>query len=165
MCACVIGIICFFVLGGIPTLGTLRESVEFYEGDSGLPVFKRLPVGTKRVFTVEQIVEALLDPNLKDSGKVCHKLPVSISHNVVFVIDVSQLDDPNDVNCDDLGVWKNNRVDAVFFHASISDLGVADIEKCSSGAEAAYQLKRVYRYHGTNPSLLQLLVSYHSKML
>lgn len=138
--------------------------MEFYEGDSGLPVFKRLPVGTKRVFTAEQIVEALLDPKLKDSGKVCNKLPVSVSHNVVFIVNVLELDDPDDVNCDDLGVWKNNRVDSVFFHASISDLGVVEVEKCSSGAEAAYQLKRVYRYHGTNPSFHKITASIIGKL-
>ena len=136
-----------------------REFTEYYEEDRGLPIFRRIPVNTKRVFTVEQIVKTLLDPKLEQSGKVCRKLPVSISHNVVFIVDVSKLDDPNDVNCDDMGVWRNNRVDTVFFHASITEREVTFVEKCCCGAEAAYQLKRVYRDHGTNPSFHKITAS------
>ena len=136
-----------------------REFTEYYEEDRGLPIFRHIPVNTKRVFTVEQIVKTLLDPKLEQSGKVCRKLPVSISHNVVFIVDVSKLDDPNDVNCDDMGVWRNNRVDTVFFHASITEREVTFVEKCCCGAEAAYQLKRVYRDHGTNPSFHKITAS------
>ena len=108
-------------------------------------------------------MEILLSPNLKHSGKVCRKLPVSIRHNVVFIVDVTKLHDPTDVNCDDLGVWKNNHVDTVFFHARISARGVSMVEKCSSGAEAVYQLKRVYRHHGTNPSFHKITASITGK--
>jgi len=58
------------------------------------------------VFTLEQIVEILLSPNLKHSGK-------SIRHNVVFIVNGTKVHDPTDVNRDDLGVWKNNRIDSI----------------------------------------------------
>ena len=148
----------------IATLVIPREYIEYYEEDRGLLIFKHIPLNTKRVFTVEQIVEALVDPKLKDSGKVCHKLPVLVSHNIAFIIDVSKLKNPSDVDCDDLGIWRNNRVDTVFFHARISERGVSMVDKCCSGAESAHQLKRVYGDHGTNPSFHKITVSITGKL-
>lgn len=65
---------------------------------------------------------------------------------------------------DDLGLWKNNCVNTVFFHASVSDLDVIKVEKCSTGTDAVYQLKRVYKYHGTNPSLHKITASIIGKL-
>ena len=42
---------------------------------------------------------------------LCSKVPTSISSSVVFIVDVNKLDDPNDLLCDDMDVWRNNRVD------------------------------------------------------
>ena len=76
-------------------------------------------------------MEALLDPKLKYSGKVCRKLPVSVSHNGTFIVDVLKLKNPSDVDFNDLGVWRNNRVDTVFFHARISERGVSVVDSDS----------------------------------
>lgn len=60
------------------------------------------------MYSIEDIVRILLNPNL---DLVCTKVPSSISSNVAFVVDTSKLEDMEDITADDMGVWKNNRVD------------------------------------------------------
>ena len=83
-----------------------------------------------------------------------------VSSNVVFVVDVNKLDDPNDVLCDDMGVWRNNGVDSGCYVVTVSDNGqVATVRKFVANDPAAYILKHVYRMHGTNTGLKKLIVS------
>ena len=81
-----------------------------------------------------------------------------MSSSVVFVVDVNNLDDPNDTLCDDMGVWRNNGVDSVRYLVSLTNGQVSSLEKSFSSDETAYTLKRVYRVHGTNPGLKKLSV-------
>ena len=85
----------------------------------------------------------MLNSKLQSSNVLCSKVPTSVSSNVVFVVDVNKLDDPNDLLCDDMGVWRNQ---------------ISTIKKNFSSDEAAYTLKRVYRVHGTNAGLKKLTV-------
>jgi len=41
-------------------------------------------------------------------------VPISVLSNVVIVVDINKLDDPNNLLCDDMGVWKNDGVDTLF---------------------------------------------------
>ena len=47
----------------------------------------------------------LLDPELS-SNSLCTRVPFDVHCNSVFVIDMSNLSDPKDVMCDDMGVWR-----------------------------------------------------------
>ena len=113
---------------------------------------------SKRLYSPEQLLKILLNSNLQSSNVLCGKVPTSVSSNVVFVVDVNKLDDPNDLLCDDTGVWRNNGVDSVHYLVSLSNGQASTLEKSFSSDEAAYTLKRVYRVHGTNPGLKKLTV-------
>ena len=41
-----------------------------------------------------------------DERIICSIHPVSVEHNVPFVVDLSRLKDPNNVRADDLGTWR-----------------------------------------------------------
>lgn len=56
-----------------------------------------------------EMANILLDPDM-NKDKICRILPVNIEHNVAFVIDLSELENPKDVSCDDMGFWKYNGV-------------------------------------------------------
>lgn len=81
-----------------------------------------------------------------------------MSSSVVFIVDVNKLDDPNDLLCDDMGVWRNNGVDSVRYLITLPNGQVSTMEKSFSSDETAYMLKHVYRVHGTNPGLKKLTV-------
>ena len=142
----------------------MEAEQEYYEGDFGLPIFQRIPPGLKRLFTVEQIIRILMNPLLKNSGRICTAQPTSICENVSFIVDVTQLDHPDDLLSDDMGVWRNNRVDTTYFTARIDEAGVHSVEKFSEPSSRRYKLVRVYRNHGTNPSLKKTTACIRGKL-
>ena len=59
----------------------------------------------KRGCSSDEIVHILLNPIFKEE-LLSKTHPVSVEHNVSFVVDLISLSDPNDVHADDLGSWK-----------------------------------------------------------
>ena len=53
---------------------------------------------------VQEAVAVLLCSELDDSS-VCSRVPFSVEINAVFIVDLNKLSSPNDVTCDDMGVW------------------------------------------------------------
>lgn len=131
---------------------------DYYDNDEDLPVYERLSSKSKRLYSPEQLLKILLNSNLQSSNVLCGKVPTSVSSSVVFVVDVNKLGDPNDLLCDDMGVWRNNGVDSAGYLVSLSNGQVSTVEKSFSSDEATYMLKRVYRVHGSNPGLKKLTV-------
>ena len=134
---------------------------DFYEEDLQLPIYERIPSGRKRLYTTEEIVRILLKPD-----RVCTKVPCSIACNVTFVVDTSKLGDKEDATADDMGVWKNNRVDTGYVRVSMAEDEITQVEKCSiptSHSSLVYTVKRVYRTHGTNLSLRKLTASLYGE--
>ena len=76
----------------------------------GLSAFQRIPLGVKRLFIVEHIICILMNPLLKNSHRLCTAQPTSICGNGSFIVDVTQLDHPDDLLSDDMGVWHNNKL-------------------------------------------------------
>jgi len=66
----------------------------------------QLPIFEQRVhnYTGREIAEILLDPDLS-SNNIATSHPVSVQNNMVFVVDLSNLEKPEDVHADDLGSW------------------------------------------------------------
>ena len=118
---------------------------DYYVSDEDLPVYERLSSKSKRLYSPEQLLKILLNSNLQSSNVLCGKVPTSVSSSVVFVVDVNKLDDPNDLLCDNMGVWRNNGVDSIRYLVSLSNGQVSTMEKSFSSDEAAYTLKCVYR--------------------
>ena len=56
------------------------------------------------MLTTQEAVSVLLNSELWESS-ICTKVPFSVEVNAVFVVDINKLVSPNDVLCDDMGVW------------------------------------------------------------
>ena len=123
-----------------------------------LPILERIGHTRKRLYSVEDIARLLLHPSLKSSKFVCSKVPTSISEGVAFVIDLNSLEDRDDLSADDMGVWKNNRVDTNYVEVTIGKSAVHFVKKCSDKdrKSGSYLVKRVYRVHGTDKSLKKI---------
>ena len=131
----------------------MKMYLIYYDDDEELPVYERLSSKSKRLYSPEQLLKILLKTDLQSSNVLCNKVPTSVSSSAVFVVDVKKLDDPNDLLCDDMGVWRNNGVDSVRYLVSFENGEVSTLEKSFSSDEVAYTLKLVYHVHGTNPGL------------
>ncbi len=78
----------------------VKAETVYHCDQHDLPVFG---CQRKRITTAEAL-NILLDPNL-DRQKVCTSQPVAIEQNRLFVVDLSHLDKPKDLLCDDVGSW------------------------------------------------------------
>ena len=131
---------------------------ECYEGDTALPIFSHISSKRKRLFTVKDVVSCILHPS-HNANFFCQKVPTHIHSNVSFLVDTDQLDDPGDIDSDDMGVWKNNRVDSTYVIVQTNSREVADVDICKKSTKrgpGCFLMKRVYRIHGTDSSLKKI---------
>jgi len=140
------------------------SSHDYYDNEENLPVYEHLSSKSKQLYSPEQLFKILLNPKLQSPDVLCNKVPTSISNSVVFIVDVNKLEDPNDIFCDDMGVWRNNRVDRGGYVVSMSSGQVNAMEKSLSNEEGTYILERVYRVHGTNNGLKKLIVCVYGEL-
>ena len=132
------------------------RSPELYEGDAGLPVFSRLTSQRKHLFTIQDVATCILHPK-HNPAYFCRKVPTHVNSNVSFLVDTNQFDDPGDIDSDDMGVWRNNRVDSVHITVQADSRAVTSVKKCmKSSKRGVFLLKRVYRIHGTDSSLRKI---------
>ena len=92
-------------------------------------------------------------------------MPTTIHKNVAFIDDTCSLENNEDISCDDMGVWKNNRVDKTFVSVTIGEKDMIDVMKCArSQKKGIYLVKRVYRIHRTDNSLRKITTTIYSKI-
>jgi hypothetical protein len=135
------------------------SSPELYEGDAGLPIFSHISSQRKCLFTVQDVAVCLLHP-CHNKAYLCKKVPTRISSNVAFLMDINVVDDPSDIDSDDMGVWKNNRVDSAYVSITVGPNEVTNVRICNksmlSERDNVFVVKRVYRIHGTDSSLRKI---------
>ena len=71
--------------------------------------------------------------------------PVSVEHNVSFVIDLNSLSSPNDVCADDLDSWKCTGSQRLTF---IVKIGPTTCHNVSGSGGKQVQIRRQYHVHG-----------------
>ena len=136
------------------------KPTQFYEGDCRLPEFARFPPHRKRLFSLEDTAKCLLHPQ-HSQHHLCTKTPISVNHNVCYLVDTNALEDQEDINCDDMGVWRNNRVDTTQVLVSRDTTKVVKVVKQQRGAHKMqglehFSVKRIYRVHGTDSSFRKI---------
>ena len=98
------------------------EEVEYYGGNVALPIFKTGFNGNS--FTALDIAQKLLWTDR--SEVICHTVPTDIQDDVVFLVNNASFNNVDDLKCDDLGVWRANKVASDFFQVH----GRVDICQC-----------------------------------
>lgn len=121
---------------------------DYCDSDEDFPVYEWLSSMSKQ-FT-EQLLKILLNSDLQSSNVLCGKVPIIVSSSFVYVVDVTKLDDPNDLLGDNMGVWRNNGVNSVCYLVSLPNGQVSTMKKSVSSNETTYTLKRVYCVHVSN---------------
>lgn len=101
---------------------------------------------------------------LKTGRHICSQVPFSVEVNAVFVIDLNKLSSPNDVTCDDMGVWTwgGNKKRWV----SVDDDGdVAFLRESNQpGSDTShYFVWKQYYSHKSRPDLIIILEGMYDK--
>ena len=127
----------------------------------GLPIFARISQNRKRIFSTEDIVTTILWPTL-ERKYTCKRVPVAVSQNVCFLVNTEELSDPQDILSDDMGAWKNNRVDSIRVKVVKTAEEVARVKRVESHVKQTlhmYRLQRVYRVHRTDNTLKKIIAT------
>ena len=114
-----------------------------------MPILERISKDKKRVYSIEEIVKLLLNPNLRLSKFVATKVPNVVYSSVSFVVN---LDTREDITADAMGVWRNNGTDKTNVEVIFHNNSIKEVKKCSSIVNS-YTVKRVYCTHSTDRTL------------
>ena len=83
--------------------------------------------------------------------EVCTQQPIGCSTSNTFLVDLSQLDERDDIRSDDLGVWINRGVKSSFCNIQFQVDAVKKVEvldfKPPVKQHSFYRLKRTYWVH------------------
>lgn len=106
-------------------------------------------------YSQEEIVHILCNPMLKKE-LICSSHPVSVENNVSFVIDLSQLKNPNDVRADDLGTWKCTGSRVLNFSVKVTNKACRVVTGSSVGA-VKIGVRRQYFVHASDHDLHRMI--------
>ena len=130
----------------------LEGSPSYYNDDKDMPILEKISKYKKRVYSIEEIVKLLLNPNLRSSKFIATKVPNMVCSSVSFVVNLDSLDTREDITADDMGVWRNNGTDKSNVEVIFHNNSIKEVKKCSSIVNS-YTVKRVYRTHSTDRTL------------
>ena len=99
----------------------------------------------------EEIAHILCNPTL-NKKLICSSHPVSVENNVSFVIDLSQLKNPNDVRSDDLGTWRCMGSRVMNFSVKVTSKACRVVD-CSSAGAVKIGVRRQYFVHASDHDL------------
>ena len=131
---------------------SINFSVEYYHGNSDLPVYGHPKHGCK----CDEIVHILLNPIFKEE-LLSKTHPVSVEHNVSFVVDLTSLSDPNDVRADDLGSWTCTGSRRLSFMVKFGNAACHIVSGISGSGANLVQIRRQYHVHGTDSDLHRMI--------
>ena len=110
----------------------------------------------RRGYNCEEIVHILLDPIFTDE-LLSTTHPVSVEHNVSFVINLNSLSNPSDVRADDLGSWKCTGSRRLTFMVKFGPTTCHIVSSMSGSGGRQVQIRRQYHVHGTDPDLHRMI--------
>ena len=103
-------------------------------------------------YSADELVRILLDKQ-RHNGLVSQQQPLRIQESKVFLVDTSELGDPEDIKADDLGSWKNDGQHSRWAKVKQVNGSVRLVEFCSGKPRndpSSYCLHRHYYVHHSN---------------
>lgn len=102
----------------------------------------------------------LLNSELYNSS-ICSKVPFSVEMNAVFVVDLNKLTSPNDITCDDMGVWKWGGSRKRWL--SVDDEGFVSFFEKKENEEDCYLVWKRYYSLKASPDVKQMIIVLEGK--
>ena len=104
--------------------------------------------------STQQIIKTLVDP---DEGKICRVKPISVTESAIYVVDVRNLQNTEDIKKDEFGKWKYSGSHPQMFKVYTEEDDSKSVEKCCKGASGS-NVVFLRRLHCTHPSNRGLFV-------
>ncbi len=88
-------------------------------------------------------------------------MPTNITKSSTYVINVTNLDHPDDIKNDHFGVWNHSGSHPLFFKVNIEEDGYVTVEKCAPGASGnnVVCLRRLHCVHPSNKNFKRMIAS------
>lgn len=133
---------------------------------SRLHNLKELPVYAQpcKMLTTQEAVSVLLNSELRESS-ICTKVPFSVEVNAVFVVDLNKLASPNDVLCDDMGVWTWGGSSRRWI--LVDEAGfITFLKECHTEGndESCYLVWKRYYYLKSSPDVKRMIIILEGEM-
>ena len=111
----------------------------------------------KTQYTIEKIINMLLDPS--DKSLICKERPIDIKKSSTFVIDLDQLEHPDDAKRDNFGKWNHSGSHTVPFQAWFTEEGILCSKrlKADSTKAGVQYLRRVHYNHPSDSRCKRML--------
>ena len=127
---------------------------------------KELPVYAQpcKMLTTQEAMSVLLNSELEES-LICTKVPFAVKVNAVFVVDLNKLASPNDVLCDDMGVWTWGGSSKRWI--SVDEEGfVTFLKKCQTDEndESCYLVWKRYYFLKFSPDVKRMIIILEGKI-
>ena len=127
---------------------------------------KELPVYAQpcKMLTTQEAMSVLLNSELEES-LICTKVPFAVEVNAVFVVDLNKLASPNDVVCDDMGVWTWGGSSKRWI--SVDEEGfVTFLKKCQTDEndESCYLVWKRYYFLKSSPDVKRMIIILEGKI-
>ena len=112
----------------------------------------------KKLLSTQEAVGVLLSSGLEESS-ICARVPFAVEMNAAFVVNLNKLSAPNDILCDDMGVWtwggSNKR------WISVDDEGFVMFlkQKEKDGSDCSYyRVWKRYYYLKSSPDVKRMII-------
>ena len=79
----------------------------YYKGDIRLPL---IPPGVLCEFTNNEVVPFIIKAKRFHGHLIASTNPVRVQNNVYFLVDLDQLQEPEDLHSDDMGCWNQSKL-------------------------------------------------------
>ena len=106
-----------------------------------IPIFEK----TNTHYSAKRIVEILVDKTLPNRN-IATSQPVCVEDNLVFVVDLSKLDSPDDIKADDLGSWTCNGKRMMCCEVENGEVTETFLSKRRRGPHSYTLIKRYYKH-------------------
>ena len=122
-----------------------NEYKKYLHNDPNLPIYDIRNNGC----TYSEAVKILLNGN---ENLVCHQPPILVENNYMFLVDLSSLDDPEDIKSDDCGHWVHNGRKSIIVAVTSQSGKVTDVKRIEKPMppdenSTVYTLIRTYYAH------------------
>ena len=109
-------------------------------------------------YTAERILKLLLNPEV-DHSRVAQTGPKFVSESSTYIVDLSCLDNPNDIKKDGLGKWSYSGSHEELYRSYYDGGHKMHFEKCAKGAtgDNVFVLRRLRSTHPSDPNIRRLV--------
>lgn len=128
--------------------------IAIYENEQSPPVYEW--THQKRTISVEELAKILI---MQDPNPVTIQ-PINVCHNVTFLVDLTRLDDYDDIKADEDGVWHRKGSPNAYITILTNNLGPRKcIYRCSKPHQHPnnYNITLTYYRHSVPPDFSRVI--------